>query len=257
MIAAMLLVLPALVFFAFSDRGDAGWTAQSQIFYNGRGWIETESVKLSSYGMLEPTAAAEGMTVDEFLSNWEAGVIDENFAVADRPGTQLLKLEYTSEDASQAVRVVTAITDRYLDSAATIKVPGEARQQLLDLEADHVLELRSVVERIESLDESSIAYIDAWATKEGLEEAIDAVKIQRATLSDDNRTILSSELVASPFLLPQQQSNALNQTLTGLALGALLAGSFLVLAFYGEKRSTENRAMRSGNAQEAPQAFQR
>lgn len=256
-IASLLLIVPALVFLAFSDRGDARWTAQSQIFHRGRTWVETEAVKLSSRGMLEPVAAAEAMTVDQLLQDWEVGLAAKNFFVADRPDTQLLKLEYTSEDPSQALRVVTAVSDRYINEAALIEVPGEARQRLLDLEAGHTTELRAVTERMESLDESSVSYAGARSTQEGLEEAIEAVQMQRAALTNDNRTIVSSEIVASPFLLPQGDSNALSQFLLGLALGAFLAGSFLLLALHGEKRFTENRGTLLGNAQEAPQAFQR
>ena len=255
-IAALLLLVPALLFFAFSDRGDDRWTAQSQIFHGGIDFIEAEEARLNSVELLTPVAEAEGLSLEELQQDWDAGIVTDDFFATDRPDTQLLKLEFVNEDPGRTLRVVTAITNAYLADAVPLANLDDTRRQLLELEESHLVALSELLARIETLDADTVAFDDARSTQATLEDAIVDVRELREEVNDTDRVMIGSELVASPFLLPQESSNAVSQTLLGLALGVLLAGSFLVLVHYGERRSTENLSRRSANAQEAPRASQ-
>ncbi len=257
-LATLLLVVPTLVFFAMSDRGSAGWTAQSQIFHGGTTWIETEVVKLNSVGMLSPAAAIEGLTVDQLLADWSVGDYLGNYpAIGLTDREPILTLEYTSDDATQSLRVVTAVTSRYMSTATPLVDLDENRRRLAVLENAHVQELDVLTERLGQLDESTLAYGDVFSSRLLLEEALEAVRLRLDQLSTDDRSVSGSRVVVDPFLLPQNESNSVSQTFQGLALGALLSGSFLLLVSYGDRRSTESLLMQPAPGQEAPQAFPR
>ncbi len=255
LLAAVLVLTPAIIFFALSEKGSSGATAQAQIFHGGTTWVDTEIIKIRSFGNVAPAASLEDETVEEILENLSVEAVEKGFAVRDRPDTRLLKLEYTNDDPATAMRVLTSITNMYMSSAAPLVDLEASRHRFSELEDAHIASLEALDQRIETLEVGSADYVDATWSRDAVVDALQDVAMQRSELGEDNRSTVGSEVVANPFLVPATPSNALRQTLLGLGLGALLAGTFLLVVRYGEGRSTENLSKRSANVPEAPQAF--
>ncbi len=126
--ALVITLLCAQAAYLIADAQPDVFAARSQVTYQGETWVETQSVAVKSPTLVGPIALAEGIPIDEFLANWDAGQV---------LGTQIIQFQYVSQDQDQALRIVQAVTDTYLaDFEAIASAPDPLLESYLELMAD-------------------------------------------------------------------------------------------------------------------------
>ena len=107
----MITLLCAQAAYLIADSQPDVFAARSQITYQGDTWVETQSEAVKSPDLWLPVAIDENIDPVVFEANWDAGQV---------LGTQIIRFQYNSEDHDQALRVVDAVTTRYLAEFAAI-----------------------------------------------------------------------------------------------------------------------------------------
>lgn len=222
LIALVITGLCAEVAYIVADLQPDVFAAKSQIQYQGATWVETQSERVNSRTLLEPIAIAEDIPIDVFEANWEAGQV---------LGTEILQFQYASEDKEQALRVVEAVTNRYL--AEFEAQADEIPVALLDyqaLESNYVDQLAAATARTEELSDDigpngnpKPAYTAALQDRQTIQASLNAVRLQIAGFSIFNQNAQTPQLVTEPYLLrdpvaPLPGKRAVFGLLGGLAL---------------------------------------
>ncbi len=225
LVALVITALCAQVAYVVADLQPDVFAAESQIQYQGATWVETQSERVNSRTLLEPIAIAEDIPIDVFIANWNAGQV---------LGTEILQLQYASEDQEQALRVVEAVTNRYL--AEFEAVAEEVPAALLDyqaLEENYVDQLAAATARTEELSDDigpngnpRPAYTAALQDRQTIQASLNAVRLQIAGFSIFNGAQNTPQLVTEPFLLsdpvaPLPGKRAIFGLLGGLALSTV------------------------------------
>jgi uncharacterized protein involved in exopolysaccharide biosynthesis len=97
------------------------WLARAEIQYRGTAWTETQDVAIRSRSLLGPIAAELDVPIKDFEERLEARLI---------PGTQILRVDYTSTDPELARTVVSELSSRYIAITSEL-TPAEIRATLL------------------------------------------------------------------------------------------------------------------------------
>lgn len=205
------------------------FAAKSQIQYQGATWVETQSEIVNSRTLLEPVALKEGIPIDEFVANWIAG---------QKLGTEILELQYNSEDKDQALDIVAAVTDRYL---ADFKTEAEERPKvILEYEAladslrDQIAVKSAEVEELTKELRGNIAspaLTSALQDRAALNAAYQQVQLQIAGAGIFTQPANTPKLVTQPFLLGSPVAPLPGKrAIFGLVGGLALAAAFVFVA---------------------------
>ncbi|MEE9413820.1 MAG: hypothetical protein V3V01_00965, partial [Acidimicrobiales bacterium] len=182
-----------------------------------------QSVVINSRTLLEPVALKEGIPIDQFEGNWIAG---------QKLGTEILELQYNSEDGDQALAIVAAITSSYL---ADFEAEAEVRPKVIveyEALADSLSEqIAAKSAEIADLTKelrgnvASPALTAALQDRAALNASYQQVQLQIAGANVFIQQANTPVLVTQPFLLkepvgPLPARRAIFGVLAGLALAA-------------------------------------
>ncbi len=229
-----IVILCTQAAYVVANRGPTIFGAQAQVQYQGNSWVETQSERVNSRTLLAPVALANGIAIEEFEANWDAGQV---------AGTQILQFAYANADPDVALAVVDAVTQRYLAQAeALAAVPNPALEAYETLERDLRGEQAVVDAAIADLENQgpSPQLTALYQEKQSLRASIDAVRLAKAQLKVFNQTALVPLLVTEPFVLsdpvgPLPERRAIFGFLGGL----VLASAF---GFIGLRSAANRRA---------------
>ena len=199
------------------------FAARSEIQYRGETWVETQAEALRSEDLYLPIAAAEGIEPTDFL---------EDMVVGQVPGTQILGIEFHSQDARQALRIVETYTATYLErfeiapvsEAETILATRIAllEQQLADVEAADLaidatnLDPNPTAEQLQYRAQATSLRLELGSLKEQLTEA----ELETIRLTNDQPTVSTA-----PFILDEPvEPKPVKRAVLGGLLGAVLGG---------------------------------
>lgn len=230
LIALVITALCAEVAYVVADLQPDVFAAKSQIQYQGATWVETQSERVNSRTLLEPIAIAEDIPIDEFELHWDAGQV---------LGTEILQFQYASEDKEQALRVVEAVTNRYLaEFEAQADVVPTALLDYQALEQNYEDNLAAATARAEELSQEvgvngnpKPAYTAALQDRQTIQASLNAVRLQIAGFSVFNRTGQTPQLVTEPYLLRDPVAPLpAKRAVFGLLGGLALATAFVFVA---------------------------
>lgn len=210
------------------------WLARAEIQYRGTAWTETQDVAIRSRSLLGPIATEVGVPIKDFEERLEARLI---------PGTQILRLDYTSTDPELAETVVSELSTRYIDITSEL-TPAEVRATLLDEMAEIDAELAVEQERFDRVSASTDPRDQpeqqaSQAVINSLRARLDDVESR--ILDHDIQTIDESQngvpiVVTEPFVFEEQVfPRPKIFAAVGGAIGMLLAG--LYAAWYWNRLS--------------------
>ncbi|MEM7321533.1 MAG: hypothetical protein AAF531_00485 [Actinomycetota bacterium] len=218
------------------------WLARAEIQYRGTAWTETQDVAIRSRSLLGPIAADVGEPIKEFEERLEARLI---------PGTQILRVDYTSTDPDLARTVVSELANRYIDITSEL-TPAEIRATLLDEMAEIEAELAVEQEKFDRIATSTD--IRDQPEQQATQAVINSLRarlddVQSRILDHDIQTIDESEngipiVVTEPFVFeeqvfPRPKIFAAVGGAVGLLLAGLYAGWFWNrLSWRAERRSS-------------------
>ncbi len=204
---------------------DERWLARAEIQYKGSAWTETQDVAIRSRSLLGPIATDLEIPIKEFEERLEARLI---------PGTQILRVDYTSTDRELAENVVAEVSDRYIQLASEL-TPSEVRATLLDELAEIEVELNEEQARFARISASTqIADRPDQQASQAIINSLRARQddVQSRILDHDIAAIDESEngvpvVVTEPFVFDDQVfPRPKIFAAVGAAIGLLLAGLY-------------------------------
>ena len=207
------------------------FAARAEVHHRGVAWVESEIVALQSRSRVAPIAAPASVDIEEFDRNYSASIV---------PGTQVIRIEYASEDADAALSIVSRITSDYI-AERTATALDATDLTLLDSE---LAGLRTDLTLAETeLFELGPTPINRNASPEhivaqdrvlSIRDQVSELEVKRvdAELFLANQDTQVPELFTTPFVLdnPVEPRPLRRAALGGIAGATIAAGvAFLIL----------------------------
>ena len=243
LITVLLMLVGGQVGFFSSMLFEDRWLARAEVQYRGTAWTETQDVAIQSRSLVGPVAGDLGIPIKQFEERLSAGLV---------PGTQIIRVDYVSEDEDLALEVVSEVSGRYLGQASerTPQTIGATlAEELVDVEEQlEVAERRLVV--LAGRD-TAVAQVEQASTQ-ALINSLRARKNDLETRLLENEIILIGEesnglpvLVTEPFVF-EERVFPRPKIFTAVGAGAgLLLGLIIVTLTWNRNswRATRSRTV--------------